>query len=161
MNKREIKFRLRINNKIVGYEKWYPGKERTEEDPTSAEPHWLYSKDGKYWNPNSIYCNQKDQYVGLKDKNGKECFEGDIVRILYTDWASKSNNDQRTLEQYLIDIASIGKIEYIAPRFEINFGKSEYGDDEYGGIRPGQHGYIQVIGNVYENPELLEAQKNN
>ena len=94
------------------------------------------------------------QFTGLKDKNGKDIYEKDVCKILYTDWISKSNDDPRTIEQYMDDIAKIGVIEYSQDGFYF-VTKDRYGDDNYSHIFPGTHGFIKVIGNIYENPELL------
>jgi len=99
------------------------------------------------------------QYTGLHDKNGKEIWEGDVVRVLYPDWASKPKDDPRTLEQYLIEEKCVvGHIIYNTPSFEIDFGIGKYGDRDFGRIS----GYsrIEVIGNIYENPELVKEVEN-
>jgi uncharacterized phage protein (TIGR01671 family) len=145
MKQREIKFRV-----------WEPGSKTMYSMAMVGEPANPSVLTEKHWRE----CTEKVvlmQYTGLKDKNGKEIYEGDIVRILYTDWASKPEDDPRTIQQYLIeDKCHIGKIVYNAPEFEINFGRGKYGDDDFGSTNHGAHGWIEVIGNVFENPELIQ-----
>lgn len=83
------------------------------------------------------------QSTGLKDKNGKEIFEGDIV----TDGDVTSDiKYHQTLGFYMI-----GKYGFSVP-----FGQGvdvEYFEEFADHVSK----TFEVVGNVYENPELLEV----
>lgn len=108
----------------------------------------------RVWNPNrkkmeklNLYNIElewpKLQYTGLKDKNRKEIYEGDIVKV-----------KQIVLMQDIYEVVWNEKIA----SFEYKDGP--YIDD-YGDVKPGilYPDACIVIGNIYENPELLERIK--
>ena len=75
---------------------------------------------------------------------------GDRVRILYTDWMSKSDSDLRTLEQYLKDISVYGVIEMADAEWLLKYKSKKYDAYYYGSIHCGKHGEREIIGKQYD-----------
>jgi hypothetical protein len=69
------------------------------------------------------------QYTGLKDKNGKEIYEGDIMNV-QMDFGPGG---------YAFRVVSIPPL--VPPTDWVNYGLWHLGE---------------IIGNIYENPELIE-----
>jgi len=67
------------------------------------------------------------QYTGLKDKNGKEIYEGDIIKL-----------SDMVVDEIIFDYTGQFK-----PKKSTDF-------EAYGFMKSSE-----VIGNIYENPELL------
>ena len=78
------------------------------------------------------------QYTGLKDKNGKEIYEGDII-----EW---------TGEPLLKDVPN--KNKYII-KWEIFHDIEKY-EITGSGFKTENPDRIEIIGNIYENPELIK-----
>lgn len=125
---------------------------------TTEGKKWVY---GYYYKVKSFFCDKEGhfisvirndhlqdcnidedtlcQYTGEKDKNGAEIYEGDILRFSEVDTAIVEWNEKysyfmvRPIQDYYFDSDVLGHA-------------LEYNDN------------VEVIGNKFDNPELLEKE---
>lgn len=145
---REIKFRV-WETKIVA-DKIKPFMD--------YRPENLYSVEALLKHPHLM------QYTGLKDKNGKEIYEGDIIQV-----TNKNYNDPlaRCVILYKVCYSDNHTNERVKAGFwtKILVIKEQTGSYKNMGSRNVQNEqdwYLcEIVGNIYENPELLEKDNDN
>ncbi len=134
---REIKFRAWNGTEMVGkFGAFYvnPGEEGNGLDPRDSSSLSYF---------NTIYSESTPimQFTGLKDKNGKDIYEGDIIELRR--FNLKSQYEVKWDDTYACFFGIHAKRE----------------GDEFGVYthKLGLNESFFVIGNIYENPELLKA----
>ena len=136
---REIKFRGKVlwNGSHFFSGDWIEGNLGVKLNIATGEDDY-YILDPTY-NPNSnssyfvdilIDAETVGQFTGLPDKNGKEIFEGDIVI-----WDNELEPNEVYFDETTTQFTT--KKRWLWPNLE----------------------FVNVIGNIYDNPELLEVVK--
>lgn len=96
-------------------------------------------KRGYQWfnTENTIWNSELQQYTGLRDRNGREIYEGDIVSMFGgTQFSVVEWDDKFGLYRIYLQLS----------------GASDVGEELLGN----HLNVVEVIGNIYENPELIE-----
>lgn len=120
---REIKFRMWRDGRMQGVHTMY-SKESYNEYPPKEPQNFAFSED-------EILM----QYTGLKDKNGKEIYEGDILR-----------NPDSQKSDFFVKFNPGGWDAVYKGNFTLS-------------LYPilSEHSGCEIIGNIYFNPELLKG----
>lgn len=90
-----------------------------------------------------------EQYTGLKDKNGKEICEGDIITRDSLNLEHGALFVVRRGDYNSIDICGHEYCPFVQGCYLEEIDEVDEVDEE---------GYMEVIGNIHENPDLLSAE---
>lgn len=80
------------------------------------------------------------QYTGLHDKNGKEIYEGDVIRILHP-WKNRTHVGEVFKDNYMFNIKGFFFTHFDFPNQAFSEGT----------------GFMEVIGNIHEHPHLVNT----
>ena len=139
---REIKFRVLIEHRIYYQDKYEAYGDNLSSIDICKETITITS----FYNYEDVYRFEDEevklmQYTGIKDKNGKEICEGDIVLIKLDETST-----------WYKTVVGFKKGAFIADLID----KEDY-------VYIFHHGFtgddFEIIGNVYENKNLLEENK--
>lgn len=141
---RQIKFRLSKDGKTVGYE-------RHILDPLRVCIE--YSADNEKWHPINIFKikhDHKSQFISLLDKNKIEIYEDDILR--FPDFHRGHNPKLNKNVWDMLGVVTWYEGINPNPMFKIKtIGDGQTWHDNWCYSK-------EVIGNRFENPELLEGE---
>ena len=137
---REILFRAKETFNGEWVEGYYEfGYDSETEKP--AHYMWVLNHTEKYGDMFMVIPETVGQYTGLTDKNGKKIFEGDIVKHY-------NNSDDG------FDIGALYWDEQFSQWKRTSIGNFHHKSFTYTASRSCDY---EVIGNIHDNPELLEG----
>ena len=148
-------------SRVIRFRAWDKNEKRMGYLDYLWNDHWYSTpshKDGggvAIWDNTNIVMDRKDivlmQFTGLLDKNGKEVFKGDVVahdaRIIHQSglWKSEVYFENGCFQ------VKCDMVAHLDNEFHIGTVKKNLG--------LWNMDYIEILGNIYENPELLTHSK--
>ena len=121
-----------------------------ENNPTY---NWVFVKE-------EVVSETVGQYTGLTDKNGTKIFEGDI--ITFEDVCCEGGSGYEYPDEWAVE--AMNRVEVIIRNGCVCFGKELFESNAYEDIQfyyPNLNEWFtecaEVIGNIYDNSELLKA----
>ena len=92
------------------------------------------------------------QYTGLKDKNGKEIYEGDVLKQVKK--SSREGYERSSYDKNNFEVVfKYGSFWLQRPYDDSVYIRDFPNIDEFVGFE-----CFEIVGNIYENPELLDTE---
>ena len=91
------------------------------------------------------------QSTGLSDKNGTEIYEGDIVHILDSEQINQRDENGAYIDAFFEEIDEIDSVVFVDGYFKLK--RTGFDVCICRSVED-----FKIIGNIYENPELLEVE---
>lgn len=164
---REILFKAKRKNwKELPRKEWWVGGYYVKYQPHAAVEKYIHGIVPTY--ASALYIIEIDpdtlcQYTGLPDKNGKKIWENDIVKFDDEIWSSSYTSCGMEYDSY--ETENYGVVGYCDYSAKYDFTKYKYNENQVEADLHENHDIEfaeffkehEVIGNVFDNPELLEA----
>lgn len=159
MKQREIKFRIWHNKGKAMYFQNIEGTDKKEVQFREKDTIGIWMTSETIFNPDKDIILM--QFTGLKDKNDKEIYEGDILKTIIC--KSFGKNDVWYFVTFLVEVEQDGNYGYsfnwkkikekkILIKTKEDYNKFKESFEKFG---KGE----TIIGNIYENTELLNEEK--
>lgn len=134
---------------------WVKGYYQKRFDLDGNEQHLIFwSKSYTVWEYAEINPDTICQYTGLKDKNGKEIWENDILRYSYDyDGSPFLKNG----EEIKYCVGAVFWSEWRGSWAVCGRGNKKYTNNDVFKYNRNPN-RTEVIGNIFDNPELLEVE---
>ncbi|MFQ9629999.1 MAG: YopX family protein [Enterococcus avium] len=111
--------------------------------------YWKTPSESKSYHVRNLILMQS---TGLKDKNGVEIFEGDIVHVLDSEQINQRDENGAFIDAFFEEIDEIDSVVFVDGCFKLK--RTGFDVCICRSVED-----FTIIGNIYENPELLEVQR--
>lgn len=144
---REILFRGKADKNYYPYiDQWVQGSyiHQTEFYGDPVDHHWIMYTgefDGDFYDAVRIIAKTLGQYTGLVDKNGNKIFEGDILK-----YTPRPNCEIYYKVIWQQEYSRFAFVQWSTHKYQL-YERAENETAKY---------MCEVIGNIHDDPELLE-----